>query len=302
MTPITRRLRPWARFVSLALYESGADQDFIDETKAKGNNPHMIGTDEGDLTYYLTKSDNWSEVTDYDGNGYDDLQAGDILLWDKGKDGIKSDGIKWHTFIYVGDGIVAEASNSDYAPYLHEWTNGNNGYKAYRMKGGTDKCNGTLQGNVLRYAWPEWNATRKDAREEYQALVESGQYYNGGGVTDCNGFVTKMIIVSDIDPEYNSGSWKQCAGTLQSMQNKSGFAANWETLYKPGDAIDTSNLQPGDVFLNDHHTFLFVGDIPGFQCDLASASLGDHVPVACQGDNVNAEWYSGGEYYVFRKK
>ncbi len=292
-----------ARFVSLTIYESGVDQKFIDDTKARGNDPHMIGMDEGELTYWLNNSNNWEVVEGYDGNGYDDLEPGDVLLWDKDHDGGMNGNISYHTFIYVGDGIVAEASNSDFAPYLHEWGPGNNGYIAYRAKGGIkDRCSSFIPGdfdnNILLYAWPQWSSDRTDATDAYQELVDSGKYYNGGGKTDCNGFVTKMIVVNEIDPNYNS-EYGRCKRTLENIQ-RDGWGANWDLIYGPGDGIDTSSLRKGDVFLKSTHTFLFVGNIEGFECDLASASLGNHVPVACNGGS-NAASYSGGEYYVFRK-
>lgn len=299
-----------ARFVSVTLYESGADSDFIEATKAKGNNPHLIGETEGYIPYYFINSENWSEVTDYDGVGYDKLLPGDILIWDEALWG--SGPFPYHTFIYVGDGIVAEASNSDFAPYLHEWAN--DGYKAFRINTSVEEkesksgCGGgsydgvpkNIEDAVKKYVWPQWNGTRKDARPDYQELVNSGKYYNGGGPTDCNGFVTKMIIVTNIDSNYNAGN-EATAGVVNSIQSTSGWGANWETIYKPGDAIDTSKLIPGDVFLKSGHTFLYVGKISGYDCDLASASLGDHVPVSCNG-GINAADYSGGQYYVFRKK
>lgn len=303
-----------ARFVSLSIYESGADQEFVAETKAMGNNPHMIGDSPRHLTYYLANSDNWEQVEDYDGAGYDNLQAGDVLIWDKNftwknLSNKKTAPYDYHTFIYVGEGIVAEASNSDFAPYQHEWDSASNdGYVAFRLKNtGNDgrycggmSVSGDFDKNILKYAWPNWNATRKDATPDYQELVNSGKYYNGGGATDCNGFVTKMIVVSEIDPNYNS-EYGTCATTLSNIQG-SGWGANWEMIYSPGQTFDTSKLKKGDVFLNRSHTFLFVGNIPGFQCDIASASLDDHVPVACQGENINASGYSGGAFYVFRKR
>ena len=331
---------PSARFVSLVIYESNVDTKFNQETREAGNMPHMLGDAADGLSTYLVNSDKWEKVTGYDGLGYDKLLPGDVLIYDP-ESGLENgvDNGSASAFIYVGGGIVAE-SRGDYAPYQHRWNLGKNGgHVAFRLKDAGvnddgDYCDNRSSADltdfdrvILNYAWDTFaynNCTAIDVgngiyssgcritKPSYTELVNSGAYYNGGGgypETDCNGFVTKMVIVTGIDPNYNANHYYTVPLTADLLSGQ-GWASNWYVFRQRYTPLDTSTLRKGDVFLKDNsdgrpgHTFFYVGEIEGFQCNIASASLGMWTPRACNGEGGNAENYaaSNSPYYVFRRK
>ena len=82
-------------------------------------------------------------------------------------------------------------------------------------------------------------------------------------------------------------------------------AHNWTLLNKNSEtAIDTSILQPGDVAFSKGHTFIYVGEINGFDSVIASASYGNstaRAPMAgtenlIKGHGVYVRWYRNPQY------
>ncbi len=151
--------------------------------------------------------------------------------------------------------------------------------------GGTDICGNSittaspgsvsaLQQTVLKYAWPETGhgTTPTSAYAELVKQRNAQGLYTGGGVTDCGGWVTALMQESGWDPHYNfdgkGGNTSSQKAYLEDTSN------GWEEIH-PSNASD---LQPGDVAVNSHHTWAFVGDIPGFATQIASASLGGRAP------------------------
>ncbi len=134
---------------------------------------------------------------------------------------------------------------------------------------------GDLQETAFAYAWPEYHSPPyTNKKPEYDAAVSRAQTegrYVGGlqypGI-DCGGFVTTLMIDSGFEPEYNySGKGGNTVTQEQWVKD------NWTTLGN-GSSIDTSTLLPGDVAFSTRHTFVYVGDIDGFDSNIASASLG----------------------------
>lgn len=146
-----------------------------------------------------------------------------------------------------------------------------------------DGCtpSGDFQSTVLAYAWPTWSApvssvsaaTPKPAYAEAVARRQAAGKYIGVSGIDCGCFVAAVLTDSGFAPDYRSN-------------NESGedwvIAHGW-TLLNPNENTalpDTSILQPGDVAFSNGavgsaaHTFLYVGDIPGFDSKIASASTG----------------------------
>lgn len=126
-----------ARFVSMVILEAGIDPEFTEESE--GGKAHLLSMSGGGLTNYLINSSKWTEVEDYDGRGYDKLQPGDILVADAEyrPSHIKVDApYSDHTFIYLGNGKVAEASNKYAGGFQYSWNDGvggpNDGYVAFR--------------------------------------------------------------------------------------------------------------------------------------------------------------------------
>lgn len=141
---------------------------------------------------------------------------------------------------------------------------------------------------VLAYAWPDYHrAPYTKKKPEYAAAIEAakaeGRYVGNDGV-DCGGFVTTLMIDSGFEPRYNYNG----RGGPTSTQKK-WLDENWQPL---GSISSTADLRPGDVAWRPGHTFVFVGDIPGFNSQLASASNGQRAPMADKyGMNESVVWY-----------
>lgn len=151
-------------------------------------------------------------------------------------------------------------------------------YKAINSNTNANGCSvsGEFQSLVLGYAWPTYHrAPWHDRMPDYaQAVTQSlseGRYVGGSvaGVPgiDCGGFVTILVQNSGIEPEYNNSK----GGT--DTQEAWVKAHNWQLLNASTNTrVDTSILQPGDVAFSSGHTFIYVGEIDGFDSVIASAS------------------------------
>jgi len=127
-----------------------------------------------------------------------------------------------------------------------------------------------------------------DARDTYVTAVKAVNSTNASdganwAFSDCGVFVATVMRASTVDPEYmQRGTGLQ----LQYVQNN--------PKYDVIPFTDTSQAQPGDVFIKDGHTYIYVGpNTTGF--DSADASWGQHVPTV--GHNL---WTNNG-YYRVRK-
>ena len=136
---------------------------------------------------------------------------------------------------------------------------------------------GDLIGLVKQYAWPEYKGlttTPTDAyRDAVQAAMGQGRYV--GGVThkgiDCGGFVTTLVIDSGFDKRYNYDG-KGGYTVIQEQWLKE----NWKRISD----TDATDRQPGDVAINENHTYIFVGpDAFPNRMPIASASLDERAPM-----------------------
>lgn len=161
---------------------------------------------------------------------------------------------------------------------------------------------------VKEYAWPEWHSApftnRMPAYAQAVTTSQSEKRYVGGSVNgvpgiDCGGFVTILVQNSGIEPKYNS----ELGGTI--AQESWVKAHNWTLLNKNTETkIDTSILQPGDVAFSKGHTFIYVGEIDGFDSVIASASYGNstaRAPMAgkenlISGKGTIVRWYRNPQY------
>lgn len=109
----------------------------------------------------------------------------------------------------------------------------------------------------------------------------------GGGI-DCGGFVSTIIRDSGWDPNYNSGGGAT-GGQMIWLE------ANWTKL-GVGGSFGTETLQPGDVAVNDGHTYVYIGEIEGFTKQVASASRCQRAPMA------GTEGLSDSGYTWYRRK
>lgn len=165
---------------------------------------------------------------------------------------------------------------------------------------------GDLQELVLEYAWSEYfPPPHFDMMPAYATAVrraqQEGRYVGGGsrpGI-DCGGFVTTLLIDSGFEPNYNySGLVSDGASNVANGQ-RPWVEENWMEV-GGGPDINVADLQPGDVAFQPGHTFVFVGDIEGFDSNIASASYGDGVwrtPMAGRENLVasNVTWYRKAE-------
>lgn len=172
-----------------------------------------------------------------------------------------------------------------------------------------DNCGGTggapaggsFDELTLSYAWPTYKGLTVDATpgwvNAYTTARAAGRYV--GGTTypgiDCGGFVTTLIVDSGFDKTYNHGSLIKDGAGYTPIQY-AWLRENWQSLGM-GSSIDTATLQKGDVAIRAGHTFIYVGDIPGFGSKLASASLDERAPMA-----DTAQKATDGTFEWFRKK
>jgi len=143
-----------------------------------------------------------------------------------------------------------------------------------------------LQDYTLKYAWKELNhSPRKERTPDYtnaiSTAVNEGRYVGEEGI-DCGGFVTTLLYDSGFDKTYN----KDAKGG-PTYEQETWAKANWQRLgaangtYEPdGSKFTEDKLQPGDVAFSQGHTWIYVGEISGFESKYASASQGIKAPSA----------------------
>lgn len=153
----------------------------------------------------------------------------------------------------------------------------------FSVDSGSEDCSGSgsvigsgdLMQTVVKYAWPEYHkAPYFIMKPEYQTAVQAAQKrgdYVGGGIhpgIDCGGFVTLVMHDSGVDPDYNK--YKSNVVAQRRWMND-----HPERYEKKTDITNPSQLQPGDIFINSDasHTYMFVGSIPNFKGNAASASF-----------------------------
>lgn len=151
-------------------------------------------------------------------------------------------------------------------------------WKAINSNANENGCSvtGEFSSLVKGYAWPQyhhapWHDRMPAYAEAVTQSISEGRYVGGSvaGVPgiDCGGFVTILVQNSGIAPDYNDG--KGATGAQENWVKSHG----WTLLNSsPNTRVDTSILQAGDVAFSNGHTFIYVGEIPGFDSVIASAS------------------------------
>ncbi|MBR5419203.1 hypothetical protein IK110_03070 [Candidatus Saccharibacteria bacterium] len=223
---------------------------------------------------------------------------------------------KTYSNIMLADWRSAVSENTD--KYMRDHLHPNEAGRKLFAQILYDAVNNNMNGNcsisgeftrlVKEYAWPEHhNAPYTNRMTAYAQAVTTSQSegrYVGGSVNgvpgiDCGGFVTILVQNSGIAKDYNDGKG---GTTAQEAWVK---AHNWTLLNKNSNtAIDTSILQPGDVAFSKGHTFIYVGEINGFDSVIASASYGNstaRAPMAgtenlIKGHGVYVRWYRNPQY------
>lgn len=152
---------------------------------------------------------------------------------------------------------------------------------------------GDVVATALSYAWPDYKGRGfTEKKPEYDsaitAAIDQGMYVGGCRGVDCGAFVTRVMIDSGFEPRYNYNGKGGATPTQKQWLDE-----NWESL---GSVSSTSDLQPGDAAWQPGHTFMFVGDQPGFETPIASSSLCQRAPMA------GKESISGSGIVWYRKR
>lgn len=157
-------------------------------------------------------------------------------------------------------------------------------------------ANGDVVQTALSYAWPTrgHGKNQADANPAYQVAMPK---YNGSTgddpFSDCGVFVSTVMISSGADPNYP----KRGTTVQRDYLNKS---SKYTEIY----TSNTADLKPGDIFITDGHTYLYVGPQAGGY-DSVGASLNGHVPEAAGQARFSDTYGPGGStrhYQVFRLK
>lgn len=140
---------------------------------------------------------------------------------------------------------------------------------------------GDLIDIIKAYAWPDYHKApypkRKPAYAEAVKKAQSDGRYVGGNTmdqpgVDCGGFITTLMVDSGFEPKYNYGG-KLDKGAGNTVNQKKWLDKNWKKI-GTGSSINSADLKPGDVAMEDGHTFMWAGKIDGFNSEVASASIG----------------------------
>ena len=149
-------------------------------------------------------------------------------------------------------------------------------YSPTPIQGQTTGCSkNNIVSTALSLAWPNFinktrGITKSDAATAYQTAMPL--YNNSKGDdewTDCGVFVSTVLRDSGADTNY------PLIGT--SIQQN--YIENHPEIYQIINVENTSSLQPGDIFVNSQHTFIYVGSQSGGYNTMAG-SLHDWVPQA----------------------
>ena len=150
----------------------------------------------------------------------------------------------------------------------------------------TPFAGGDLIQTLLAYAHPEYHENNftspdpppKQAYLDIATKLDGENKWVGGGKQeigipgiDCGGFVSILLTQSGFEPDYNFGLDKDRGASNQEYGQLPWAKRNWSFL-GTGGSINTSDLRPGDVAYSNGHTFVFVGQVDGFDSQYASAS------------------------------
>lgn len=188
---------------------------------------------------------------------------------------------------YAKDAYASFASGSD--------STGETGSSTSCTDTSLDGSQSSIQKLVKEYAWPTYTrgyTKQKPAYTEAVAVAKSQGRFLGGNNqngNDCGGFVTTIVYDSGIDKNYNP---KKGNTSVQ----KQYLDSNWKKLGS-GSQINVADLKPGDVAMYPGHTYIYIGDVDGFEQKWASASVdGPRSPMAGRENPTagNTNWYRYG--------
>jgi hypothetical protein len=139
--------------------------------------------------------------------------------------------------------------------------------------GGCGAGNGDIVKTALELAWD----TPGHGHNPKPGYARAQQQYNGSRgydeLTDCGVFVATVMVMSGVDPDYV----RRLTSSQRAYVRGSSKYEVFENL------TNESQLEPGDIFVHNGHTFIYTGPYEGSDgqtYNAASASLGGHVPEA----------------------
>ncbi|HMS32249.1 MAG TPA: phage tail tip lysozyme [Candidatus Saccharibacteria bacterium] len=127
---------------------------------------------------------------------------------------------------------------------------------------------GSVVSTALSLAWDRkvdnGQKNESDAKPSYQQA--KNEINPSGDWSDCGVFVSTVMILSGADPDYPLAGTEQTQKPyLESHTDKYQIMTSWTS----------ADLQPGDIFIRDGHTFIYIGQ-PDIEA--VEASLGSRVP------------------------
>lgn len=216
--------------------------------------------------------------------------------------------VSQNPFLYLNNDKIHpnEAGNRLFAETIYDAINGNTNEVGCSV-------NGEFQALVQGYAWPDyhpapWHDRMPDYATAVTQSISEGRYVGGSvaGVPgiDCGGFVTVLVQNSGLEPNYND--YKGATDTQERWVKEH----HWQLINNSANTkVDTSLLQPGDVAFSDGHTFIYVGEIPGFNSVIASASYSTNgagrAPMAGKedltfGNGAIVRWYRNPDFNPYQ--
>lgn len=174
----------------------------------------------------------------------------------------------------------------------------------YRCLNGNVFDNSSLAAAAVSFAWPAKEQSYNNGTNLYQ-VVHDGIFPHDYIYKACDRCVACAVRWSGTDDQYPLGT----ADQLRYLETSS----KWEKVGSAS-AIGMDDLQPGDIFCINGHTFIYVGESaieaaytgefkPG--SDSVSASLNERSP-ACDASSTSIinrhgqDWEGRGVYGVFR--
>ncbi|MEV6416208.1 phage tail tip lysozyme [Kribbella sp. NPDC051718] len=139
---------------------------------------------------------------------------------------------------------------------------------------------GNIAAVAISLAWPEegHGPDKSDATPAYQAALPKYNSDQGDRVwSDCGRFVSTVMHMSGADPDY-----PEVGTSVQDAYLRS------SPKYQVIDDITEDQLLPGDIFIGEGHTYLFVGKYGKYNS--VAGSLGGHVPQAGYAYNVGKKY------------
>lgn len=200
-----------------------------------------------------------------------------IQKWAKTR-GIPISSVTWENYSTSDDGSKESSDAEMEVGTGAAYCNGSgSGYYGGGGSSSESPMAGNLADFVRKWAWPNYEKGKTEQMPAYEQYMDTQATYKGDcNGNDCGAFVANIIKASGWDTGY-----PQCNTDCQRLW----LPSNWVR-------VNPSSLRLGDVGIKPGHVILYVGNIPGFNSNTASASQCDRAPMAGADKNLNKYiWY-----------